>query len=207
MTLQVGRADHIPEGESGNYKIVKYEVTPQDAKFHNLRCAINGRPHERIRFGIHTKLIEKNGTLWMSDTLWERNSNSFPLFEAQGNVLISGLGLGLVTKAILKIDTVKKVVVNEISEDIINLIAPYLPKDDRLTINCADAFTWNINGLKFNTVWHDIWAFYNGDTYEESKELHKKYKYNLIHPHWQGSWGRVEYLREIGRTSYSAGRG
>ena len=193
---QVGKADHIPEGKSGNYRIEKFEVTKDEAKFYNLRCLFQGRLRRQIRPDLYTKLIEEGKALWMSDTNWERYSNTKPVCEAYGVVLINGLGLGLVTEAILKEDKVTKVIVNEISEDVIKLVAPYLPKDDRLTINCADAFTWHPNGQRFNTIWHDIWSYYNEETYRESKKLHRRYGHWLADPHWQGSWARVDYLRE-----------
>ena len=191
-----GRADHIPEGKSGNYRIEKYEITKQGADFHNLRCDMRGRFAMRVTPGIHTKLIEEGKALWMSDTNWERATNMYPVYMAYGVVLINGLGLGLVAEAILKDDEVTKVVINEISEDVIKLVAPYLPKDDRLTINCADAYTWHPNGLGFNTVWHDIWSYYNEIAYNQSKKLHYRYSHWLVDPHWQGSWARADYLRE-----------
>ena len=199
------KADHIPEGKSGDYKIQKFEITQSGADFYNLQCAIKGLYQMRVHPGEYTKLIETGKALWMADTYWERFSNCYPVVEAHGNVLINGLGLGLVTEAILRKEEVKKLIVNEISEEVIKLVAPYLPKDDRLTINCADAYTWHPNGMRFNTIWHDIWSGYNEDTYKESKKLHYRYAHWLKRPFYQGSWARADYLleREVKKQDFT----
>lgn len=177
----------IPEQESGDWKIVKFEVSEEEAEFFNLRQLINNRPGREILPGNYTKLMHKEYGLVMSDTQAEILDQTDIMYEARENVLINGLGLGLVLQYILSKSEVKKVVVNEISSDLINMIQPYFT-DPRLTINHANAFTWKPDGIRFNVVWHDIWYFINGDLYPEMKKLKRRYAHWLQEPHWQGCW-------------------
>lgn len=179
----------IPDGQCGEWKVEKFTVSEEDAKFQNMRAMFSfsnrGRP---IDPGIYTRLM-RNGTVVMSDIPAEISDHLWFMQDAIGNVLLNGLGLGVVLGGVLLKEEVKRVIVNEISEDVIQLISPYF-KDKRITINYTDAFTWKPNGLKLNFVWHDIWDNICEDNLSEMKQLHRKYGHYLQEPHFQGSWGR-----------------
>lgn len=59
-----------------------------------------------------------------------------------GRILIAGLGLGLMLHHMAQSPRFTKIVVIEQSQDVINLIRPTLPKDDRVTIVCADFYRY-----------------------------------------------------------------
>ena len=180
----------IPEGQSGEWRIEKFTVSEQEAKFSELRAKISfsdrGRP---VKAGIYTRLL-RNGTLVMSDTPAEIDDHYGTLRWSRGNVLLNGLGLGVALKIVLGNQGVKKVFVNELSEDVIKLVRPYFT-DDRVVINHADAFEWKPpRGTRFGMIWHDIWDNICEDNLPEMKKLHRKYGHYLDKGGEQGSWGR-----------------
>lgn len=181
----------IPEGISGNWRVEKFTVTEEDVRYFNMRGAFSGRGGH-IKAGSYTRLM-RGSTVVMSDTPDEMRGHEMFVRKATGNVLINGLGIGMVLKNVLAKEDVKSVVVNELSEDVIELVAPYY-KDDRLTINHVSAFNYKPpKGLKFDAIWHDIWDYICTDNLEEMKKLHRKY--GRYCTGYQGSWerSRLEY--------------
>ena len=167
----------IPPGEIGDCRVEKFTVSEEDASFFNLREAICYGGGRYVDPGIYTRLWI-GGVLVMTDTPAETGDHSLFTRIAKGNVLISGLGLGIVARAVLLKDNVEYVVINEINPDVIKLVAPYVEEEfgSRVLINEADAFSWKPpKGLKFDAVWHDIWATICGDNYPEMKLLHRRY--------------------------------
>lgn len=75
-----------------------FEVTNTDARWFNLRHCSN--PISFISPGKYVKLIIA-GELVMSDTPYEMNTNQKFVDKAHGNVLIGGLGIGLLTKNLI----------------------------------------------------------------------------------------------------------
>lgn len=179
----------VPEGQSGDWKVSKFEVTESGAKLHNLRASM--RPGGRlIRPGMYTKLT-RNDQVIVSDTPAEIYDHSEPVRRAQsGRVLINGLGLGMVLQGILDERAIEHVTVIENCPDVIALVAPHW-KDRygyRLTIVHADAFDWQPpKNMRYCVVWHDIWDNITSDNLPEMHRLHRKYGRRCV---WQGSWCR-----------------
>jgi len=183
----------IPEAQSGDWRVEKFTVSEEDAKLERIRAVFSFSNRGRgVPAGDYTRLCY-NGAVVMSDTPDEIMDYRYFMNIATGNVLINGLGLGVVLKGVLFKDSVEKVIVNEISEDVIRLVVPSI-KDERVTINHADAFIWKPDDLRFNAVWHDIWDNICSDNLESMKCLHRKYGHYLQKPSYQGSWCR--YLIE-----------
>ena len=66
--------------------------------------------------------LKKNGDgIMMSDTPMERNTNRDFIRKANGDVIIFGLGLGLVIIPLLKKENVKSILVVELYQDLIDL--------------------------------------------------------------------------------------
>tara|TARA_R100001530_G_C4307705_1_gene152162 strand:+ start:51 stop:539 length:489 start_codon:yes stop_codon:yes gene_type:complete len=122
---------NIPEGQSGDFKIQKFIVNKKDAFSFN----ISNMFQRSIEPGTYTKLVATN-RLIMSDTPAEISDHLEIIYQAKGNVLINGLGIGMVVIVCARKKEVKKIIVNEISEDVIKLVAPFLKfkKKYRLTI-------------------------------------------------------------------------
>lgn len=186
----------IPNGKSGNWKIDEFEITEEKAKFENMRMSFTPGMGSRFVEPGKYKRLSRNNKVIMSNTRAEKNDHYWFIAEAKGHVLINGLGLGYALSEILKKDEVKSVTVVEISEDVINLVAPFFKKDKRVTIIHADALLWKPpKEMKYDTVWHDIWDDICIDNIEEMKKLHRKYGRKTK---WQGSWRRelCEFYRK-----------
>ena len=180
---------NVPEGESGIWKVVKFEV-PENS-IGAMRLAFAGRP---IKPGAYTRLM-RGGTLVMSDTPAEMADHYKFIWKANGRCLINGLGLGMCLAAVLKKETVTHVTVIEKSQDVISLVGDTYSSDPRVEIIHADAFDYAPpKGVKYGAVWHDIWDNICADNLPEMHRLHRKYGRRA---EWQGSWCR--YRCERGR--------
>ena len=177
---------NIPEGTSGAWTIQKFTVSATDAKFESMRAAFNGG--RGVPEGSYTRLTYRDNVI-MSDTPDEMRDHLTAIYEAHrrgGNILVNGLGLGMVAQAMLEKNNVETVTVIELSSDVISLVAPHL--DKRITVINADAYTWTPpKGAKYTVAWHDIWPDLCTDNLEEMSKLHRKYGRRCG---WQGSWGK-----------------
>jgi len=181
----------VPDGVCGNYKIDTFEVSKEEAKWHNLRASLGRcRP---ILPGVY-KRLKRGGTTVMSNTPMEIQDHINFIERAHGRVLINGLGLGMALKAILEREDLVSATVVEISPEVIELVAPTYESDPRVEIINADAFKYRPpRGRHYQAVWHDIWDDICGDNVSEMDKLHRKYRSKSD---WQGSWCRRECLRQ-----------
>jgi hypothetical protein len=178
----------VPEGERGPWKVERFVVDQRDAMLETIRAMQHGRgcvaPDTYTRLTYH-------GKVWMSDT----NDEIRDLFglrrHARGRVLIHGLGLGVAVQMALLEPEVEHVLVVELEQDVIDLVAPhYLERfgRDRLEIRQGNAFDWPIpKGARWDVVWHDIWADLRHENLREMHRLHRRFGRRAS---WQGSWGR-----------------
>ena len=146
---------NLPEAVSGDWRVRRFEVK---ADLEAMRCWRDGRP---VPPGMFTRLEGPNG-LFMTDTPAELNDAEKLLRCAEGHVLISGLGLGMIPRALLMDrvfgpSPVNQITIVELEQDVINLVAPYLD-DPRITVVQGNAFDLEFpTGTKFDWAWHDIW--------------------------------------------------
>jgi spermidine synthase len=197
----------VPEGTHGRAKIVHMVVTPEEAKFSELR-AIGTRSREvPAREGTYVKLYV-GGTLMMSDTQMEHATNREVVRRAHGHVLITGLGVGMVLVPILATSDVQTVTVVEPSADVIALVAPHFT-DPRLKIVEGDAFTWRPDpGIRYDVIYHDIWPYITTANLPEITRLHQRYARWLNRQNreaWQSSWC-VDKLRALRAHQPTHGR-
>lgn len=180
----------IPNGVSGKWKVESFVVEQADVDFFNMRQMIRGgRPIEK---GIYKKLMY-NDIIVMSNTPTEIKDFSYFISIARGNILINGLGLGVILVTLLKKEDITSITIIEKSSDVIKLISPHF-KDNRLTIINDDAFDWNPpRGTKYDYVWHDIWNNICSDNLKEMTKLHRKYSHKTK---WQDSWCKAECRKQ-----------
>jgi len=172
---------NLPECSKGDWEI-KIVVTDR-VSWHD---EMMGR---HIPLGEKITVLTRGDTLVMSDTPAEMRDHYEAVRQAKGSCLINGLGIGMVLKNILLNPDVTDVTVVEISQDLIDLVAPHYV-DQRLTIVCADAFAYKPpKGKVYDMVWHDIFDTICADNLEDMKRLHRKY---ARCSRWQGSWCRAE---------------
>lgn len=192
---------NVPEGESGRFRVERFEVSDEDAARERLRAVINsfsrrmpvpaGQYTRLIRFPVDSRLLA-SFTLVMSDTPAEIRDHMYAVSLAHGRVLVNGLGLGVVVQAMLRKPEVECLTVVEIEPDVISLVGPYYQEmfGDRLEIIEADALEWKAPvGDRFDVVWHDIWDSVNMDNLPDMHKLHRKYGHRCG---YQDSWARAE---------------
>ena len=183
----------VPEGSQGVASVHHYEIGRKEAAFSAIRAMQHG-PGELISEGKYARLMI-GPTLMMSDTDMERSTNRIFVLKAKGNVLVAGLGLGLILFAIADKPQVEHVTVVEKYQDVVDLVGPAVKArlGDRLTIITADIFDWKPEkGVKFNTIYHDVWPTVNLDNLKEMTTLHRKFGRYLSPGGWQSSWRHQE---------------
>lgn len=138
--------------------------------FYALRCG--------IPTGEYIRLII-NGELMMSNTPMEKRTSAEFVINSFGDVLICGLGIGLVIMPLLESEKVKSITVIEKYQDVIDCVLPQIKKFDtenKLNVICEDCFKFTTD-RKFDTIFIDIWANINSDIYkEEMLPLKRKYR-------------------------------
>lgn len=181
----------VTEGERGVARVEHFTVSQSES----MRSAFGGGLGY-VPEGRYARLCV-NGETVMSDTRMERGSNYEVARNANGNVLIAGLGLGMVLTAILRKPEVESVTVIEKLQDVIDLIAPHFPSP-KLNIVCADIFEWKPEkGVKYDCVYFDIWPDISTDNLTQIATLHQRFKSKLNRANekrWMGSWMR-DHLR------------
>ena len=91
---------NLKEGQKGNWKLSQFTVTEDEAAMHRIRCIVNHYPERAITAGTYWRLTEA-GYLYMTNTPAEIRDHTQFINKACGNVLIAGLGLGMVVQALL----------------------------------------------------------------------------------------------------------
>jgi len=143
----------IPDGESGDYKVERCTATTGEPSWLNY---VNYR---NIAEGDYTVLYRKFGESWlniMQDTEQEYVEHQWLMPRMSGDILIAGLGLGVIHIPLLESDDVTSVTVVESEQDVIDLVWDNCAKDDRFTIVHADIHTWTPDRT-WDVGWFDTW--------------------------------------------------
>lgn len=169
---------HVPDGKAGNWEVQSYAVTAEEAARFN---GISNIAMRNITAGSYKRLIvydmAGNADTMMSNTPAEIADFLTWAEAVEGDVLINGLGLGVLVTYLLTRPKVRSITVIENSPYVIKLVAPYL-QNDRLRIIQADAFKWHPEPGDRNYwdfVWHDIWLAISSENLPQMRRLMKKY--------------------------------
>jgi len=174
--ILIPNVDALP-GVEGQWKVEKFVVSAAGAAMHNM----HNRPSRHVEPGEYTRLVHYTDVI-MSDTPAEKRDHSAFVRAARGDVLITGLGLGMCVTAVLAKRSVRRVHVVEISSDVIALTAQRLldQHGDRLTIEHANAMTRvPADGELWDAVWHDIWPTIAEANVRDMRALRQKYARTL----------------------------
>lgn len=183
----------VPDGKRGDWEVDTFTVDEEQSKMFNMRELFQGTRRE-IKPGIYKRLTYKNHVV-ASNTQAEIKDIWEPIYQAKkrgGHILINGLGLGMILIPILESEKVKKITVIELSQDVLNLVAPTY-QDERIEFIMANALTFQSDGMRFTTVWHDIWNDICSDNLPDMHILHRKYGRRCD---WQASWARYRCERQ-----------
>lgn len=183
------------DGENG-WKIQKFRIKSND--FRAMRDGI--MPGEYVR-------LCHNDNCVMSNTRMEKKTNEEFCIKAYGDIIIGGLGLGMIIMAIQDKPEVNSITVIEKNQEVIDLVASQLKFNDKVKIIHEDVFEWKPeHGIKYHMVYMDIWAYINRDVYEkEMKPLKRKYSRYLYgkkeNPNrYNKCW--AEYQAKTGKELY-----
>ena len=204
----------VPEGQRGEWRVERFTITEQEAKFANIRAILH--PEERVAPGSYTRLMRGREVV-MSDTPMERMGHEAMVRHASGHILILGLGLGMVLQACLEKRThtlippvalarmgypatesdlvspaVEHATVVEKSPEVLGLVGAYYREryGNRVMLVEADALTWRPPaGAHYSAVWGDIWDSICTDNLPEMTRLKRRYSRRAD---WVGCWAEAE---------------
>lgn len=162
----------LVDAQYGDFKIEHFTVSKG-----NVRALMDGMPP-----GEYVRLMG-NGRLLMCDTNMERRTNAHFVTWAHGDMLIGGLGLGMIVLAIQDKPDVKSITIIEKSNDVIMLMLnqPNIYFNEKVNIVYGDVFTWKPEkGQKFDCIYMNIWPYINEDVYhDEMVPLKRRYAHWL----------------------------
>ena len=197
----------ISPGTSGNVEVDHFDIT---------KDTFQGFQVEHITPGRYARL-KVNGHVIMSDTDMELRTNMYAVFDAHGDVLIGGLGLGTIVIPIVLKSQVVSVTVIEINPDVISVVLPGIRDflDNKicaqtgqyyglkLKIERGDIHTWRPErlGRQFDFIYFDIWSDLCVNDVEERKRLHVDFRRYLRKGGRVTSWeyNELRYLKSQGR--------
>ncbi len=185
----------VPEGRSGPWSVERFTVSETQAGNFNCNPRVGRR---QIRAGTYTRLTQ-DGHVVMSDVPAERHDHLGFVREAHGDVLVTGLGLGMVVQACLLKPEVRKVTVVEIDPDVIGLVAPHHEArwGERFEVVQADAFTWAPpKGLSWDSGWHDVWPDITPENLDGMTRLKRRFARRVPKA---GCWAEYECRMQAGR--------
>lgn len=185
--------ERIPEGQRSNVKIQHFEMTKTDS-IYTMMSHYAGLMY--CPPGKYVRLLIGD-TIVMSNSRMEQNSNWEVVNVAHGNVLLAGLGLGMIVIPIVEKANVKSVTVIEANQDVIDLVLPHV-QHEKLSVVCADIFDWRpVKGTLYDSIYFDIWSEISEDNLQQMRKLHYRFKYYLNRTNqnrYMESWQR-DYLR------------
>jgi len=198
----VSMVNIIPPGKSGNVRLEHYTATAQGSALFNLRSAINHKPETAIIPGNYVRLIV-GPHLMMSDTPFEARTNRDIIEAARGDVLIAGLGMGMVLVPILRNPKVTSVTVVELSSDVIKLVhkpllanGPFTENEKmKLVVVEGDIFDFTPMPKRFDVIYFDIWPTIAKDNLSEGRALKKQYRKSLRPGGWMKVWVEDDMLK------------
>jgi len=196
----------VPEMSVDGLVVERFVVGEVDGRLSILRSMFShGEKNRGVPPGEYTRL-SVNGMLWMSDTPAEVG-DLLGLFsavrgasEAKGecSVLLHGLGLGVALKGCFE-NGATKVTVVERDSRVLEHVGGFWKSvyGERLELILGDAYAWKPEpGVRWDCVWHDVWANICSDNLESMKKLHRRFGRRCD---WQGSWCRAETRRAAKR--------
>lgn len=179
----VEMAPIIPEDEVGAVAVKHMVVSDETASLQRLGGLFSGKGGEWRDFesGTYCKLVNKEKqTIEMSDTPMERRTNLDFIRNAHGDVLIGGLGIGMIIVPLLMRDNIVSITVVEINKDVIELVWKHivtLPRRCTLRLFNEDVIEWRPaeKGVKFDSLYFDIWPDICADNWDEMKAISRSW--------------------------------
>ena len=184
----------LKENETKNLGIAtlrSFSISNEESNVYNLRALLNGNGgFDCVTAGQYVKL-SVNNILMMSDTDMEKRTNYEFISNAKGDVMIAGLGIGLILHNLenkVKTGEVKSITVYEKYQDVIDLITPYY-KHLPITVKCEDILNYlPPKEETYDTIYFDIWPTIDTDNLKDIRVLHNRWKFHKRQDGWMDSW-------------------
>lgn len=144
----------LPEGSAGAWTVKRVPVEGDP----DLWLSLN--PYDQNSKlappSIYTEL-RQDDRAWMSDRPAELLSHENFVSQAAGDVLIFGLGLGIMPLQLASKTEVNLIHVVELNREVIELVNPYLQRrTNKVTVMQGSAFDFRCSDL-YDWCWIDIW--------------------------------------------------
>jgi spermidine synthase len=169
----------VPAGRLGDVQVEHLEITDGGG----IHAMLHGGGTRNGTYAI----LKIRRSVVMSDTDMERRSNLGVILDAQGDVLIGGLGLGMIVCPLLRKPTVRTITVIELNPDVTAHVEPAirhwadvqgLTHFGRLNIVQGDVYTWKpAKGQKFDAIYFDVWPDISEDNLDGIARLHARAKF------------------------------
>lgn len=191
--------DYLPEYVDDDIMLDKFNIPQKDVDFLKRQDAFRGtQDNKNLQSGNYIRLITLSPypQLQMSDTAMEWDTNQEFIENAKGDVLIGGLGIGMIIIGIVNKPSIKSITVIEsnkkVAEKIGELLEPHF--NNKVTIIHADVYEWQPD-QNYDTIYMDIWASICGDNYDEMTLLGRTYRTYLNDDGWFGCWREYDCKR------------
>tara|TARA_R100000781_G_C4059706_1_gene120574 strand:+ start:404 stop:952 length:549 start_codon:yes stop_codon:yes gene_type:complete len=173
----------IPEGSSGDFAIRHFNGQTTDYNWERYLIMKN-------EIAEAYTVLTKEGCPMpiMQDSYAEYKEHQWLWDNATGDVLVGGLGIGMLHQKLIDNPNVTSVTIIELEQDVVDLVWEHCIKDDSFTLVVADFETWNPpEGSSFDTVWGDTWLVDNSLTMKDYSTLIRD-RYSQYTPNI-GFWG------------------
>ena len=130
-SLYKNMSELLEERELNGWELQKFEIN-----YNNIRAILDG-----IAPGKYIRLVH-DGECVMSDTDMEKRTNLDFCTNAHGDIIIGGLGIGMIIMAIQDKPEVNSITIIEKNQEVIDIVASQLNLNDKVNIICDDVFEW-----------------------------------------------------------------
>ena len=149
------------ETPATKYPLVKYgSVEINRVKyyrnFYHME-GVNGYIFFKVTKPIQITQLKINNRVWMVDDPLHWYGMKTLSEHSKSNVLVGGLGLGLLVHALVENINVTSIDVVEISSDVKNLVSRFLPNSIKWIVYKDDIYTFPITKL-YDTIILDLWV-------------------------------------------------
>ena len=165
----ISMAEILRPCKVGSAEIDIFEVDEKASSSTIFRSYVPAGKYARLKINGHTI---------MSDTPMEWRTNRECIYHANGDVLIGGLGIGMIIMAIQDKDCVKSITVIEKNPDVIAAVKDQLPLNDKVRVIEGDVYTY-VPDRKYDCVYMDIWGDISEELYPQMVKLKRKYGHYL----------------------------
>jgi len=167
----------------------KYSIHIQKVeKPSEIRCALNPEIHGQQKQSTIILRDNEKKEVVMSDSWMEQNTNIDFVRKASGDILIAGLGIGMIVLALQKKPDVKSITVvekdNRLATFILSYIGPFL---DRLKVKIVVSDIHKFHTERYyDYIYCDIWNNISNLNLREMDKLTEKFKDNSDNiSHWR----------------------